>query len=99
MGRKEKLQQEINERQQKINILNGVPEDRFTFGTVLRFASNGNTVKQHLIKVAEENWENVTGGEGKDLASWILEYIESGIGYFEVYELRVHPAPFYSSPT
>jgi hypothetical protein len=95
VGQRQVLIAKIAELQAKLNILNAVPSDTFNFGTVVVFAA-ANNVKWYYNKTAEETWADSKGVE-KDLATWILEARESAIGYFEVYELRVQPVPFYAS--
>lgn len=88
---------QIADLQAKLAILNGVAEDTFSFGTVMVFAAGlGGATKWYYHKTQEETWVSDLGEE-KDLASWILVARESNIGYFEVYELRVQPTPFYAS--
>jgi hypothetical protein len=79
----------------KIAILESVPEDLFHFGTVVLFAATGG-VKWYVVKTGEELWSKLSGGAEQDLASWVLEAVESNIGYFELYELKVEETPFYT---
>lgn len=95
MGQRQVLIAQIAALQTRLDILNAVPDDLFSFGTVVVFSA-ANNVRWYYHKTAEETWTSNTGVE-KDLAAWILTAKESSIGYFEVYELRVQPAPFYAS--
>lgn len=81
--------------QNKLAVLNSVPEDLFNFGTVVVFASPGH--KWWRVKTEEETWKDFSTNEEKSLSEWVLEAKQSNIGYFEVYELKVQPAPFYAS--
>lgn len=85
----------------KLAILNSIGEDTFPFGTVMVFnAATG--AKWYYVKIAEERWQKlgtsaIEGPHQRPLSEWIFYTEESPIGYFEVYELRVQPAPFYAS--
>lgn len=98
MSQRSEIQAEIASLQVQLGILNRVPTDSFNLGTVVVFAAgNSGSVKWYYNKVAEETWANSATGVEKDLAGWILETMESNIGYFEVYELKVQPTPFFAS--
>jgi hypothetical protein len=96
---KEQIEQEIAVLQARLNNLNRVPTDTYPFGTVVRFAANNNTSKWHYIKTAEDSWKSLEEdiNTEQDLASWILEALESSIGYFEVYVLTVANTPLFTS--
>jgi hypothetical protein len=97
--RKSDIQDRIKDLQSRLDILNRVPTDKFSIGTVVVFSSNGGS-HWYYLKTGEETWisfnKNLSGVE-KDLANWILDGIESNVGYFEVYELKVQPNPFFAS--
>lgn len=104
MGVKEDLQAKLDSIQAKLNVVNRVPEDRFSIGTIALFSA-ATGLKWYYVKIGEESWTSLKGnlpGEGlpsgsKSLAAWILYAVESNIGYFEVYEMKVHPTPFFAS--
>ncbi len=102
MTKKAEVQAEIDKLQAKLNKLNRIGNDNFVLGTVLRFAANQNTVKWHIIKVTEELWVYIGSGlagsttNNGTLEDFILEALDSGVGYFEVYELKTQPNPFYT---
>jgi hypothetical protein len=96
MSRKTEVQAQIASLQTEYTLLNRVPSDAFSFGTIVVFASA--TSKWYYLKVAEETWRSMQGTtQEKDLASWVAFAYESAIGYFEVYELKVQPTPFFAS--
>lgn len=95
MSRISMIQAQIAELNRQLGILNSAPADTFPLGTVVVFnAATGS--KWYYFKVAEETWAS-KDGEEKDLASWILEAMDSNIGYFEVYKLLVSPTPIFAS--
>jgi hypothetical protein len=102
-SRKVILQEQLNKIQSKLDILNRVPEDTYPFGTIIRFAANGNAVKWHIMKIDEESWIKIGPGfnssttVAQSTGDWILEAVDSNIGYFEVYVLTVGNAPIYTS--
>jgi hypothetical protein len=90
------LQAEIAALQARLTVLNRVPADTFFFGTVLRF-QHGATM-WHYIKVEQETWADMKTGVEKDLPSWVLDALDALSGaYFEVYEVRPQPTPFFTS--
>jgi hypothetical protein len=102
MSRKTEIQSEIASLQAKLNILNRVGDDTFNLGTVLVFAAKNNTVHWYIRKTNIDTWISMTTANptpilSKDLFSFISDALESDIGYFEVYELRVQPNPFFTS--
>ncbi|MFY3741602.1 MAG: hypothetical protein HMLIMOIP_002060 [Candidatus Nitrosomirales archaeon] len=90
------IQEQIADLQSKLDIMNRVPSDTFPFGTVVVFSAASGS-KWHYLKTGEETWLNLQVNTAKDLASWILTAVESNVGYFEVYELKVQPTPFFAS--
>jgi hypothetical protein len=97
MTLKTDLKAEIAALQARLVILNSVGEDIYSFGTVALFSANSNSSKWYYKKVGEELWKQVNGSVEKSLAEWVLESVESSIGYFEVYILVVPELPFYAS--
>jgi len=80
-----------------LDILNRCPTDIYPLGTIVRFAANNNTTKWHYLKVGEESWSYLESRTvDKELARWILEAMESTIGYFEVYVLTVAATPIFT---
>jgi len=99
MTRKADITAQIASLQSELNTLNRVPDDTFNLGTVLVFSANSNSVHWYIRKTGIEAWTsmNLTPTVTKDLSSHIADALESSIGYFEVYELRVQPTPFFAS--
>jgi hypothetical protein len=102
MSRKTEIQSKIANLQAELNILNRVGDDTFNLGTVLVFAAKNNTVHWYIRKTNIDTWISMTTVNptpilSKDLFSFISDALESDIGYFEVYELRVQPNPFFTS--
>lgn len=96
MTKKQDLLDQIAELQAEVNILNTAPSDTYPLGTVVRFVANSNTIKWHYIKTSEETWLSMESSISKSLSEWILDAVDSSIGYFEVYLLPVADTPFYS---
>ncbi len=86
---------EIQRYELMLQRYDSVPEDMFNFGTIIRIAANNNVTKWHLIKDGEESWRYLDGNGSKTLAEWILEAIDVGLGYFEVYVLSPGNTPIY----
>lgn len=92
------LQAQLALIQAKINILQASPSDTFPLGRIALFASNSGNTRWYYVKVAEESWKDLNNpGITKPLNEWILQARESGVGYFEVYEMRPQASPFYAS--
>jgi hypothetical protein len=90
------LQVQIAALQSELTALLRVPADTFFFGTILRFQHGASM--WHYIKVAEETWKDMVHNTEKDLPSWVLQTLNDLSGaYFEVYEVRPQPTPFYTS--
>lgn len=96
MTKLQELQEQIAELQAEVNILNSAPSDTYPFGTVVRFVANSNTTKWHYIKTSEETWLSMEASSSRSLSEWILDAVNSDIGYFEVYLLTVAGSSFYS---
>lgn len=88
MSRKTEIQDRIAKLQAQLAIINRTPSDTFHIGTVVVFSSNQNKVHWYYAKTGEEAWLDLKDGTvEKPLADWILNAVESGIGYFEVYDM------------
>ncbi len=101
MGRREDIQDHINELQAQLDILNSAPEDTYSFGTVAVFAAATGD-KWYYVKIAEESWSKLKRSSAsteiaRALSEWILHAVNSNIGYFEVYILTVEETPIYAS--
>lgn len=95
MGRLSKLQKEKEAIQDRIDKFLSVPEDTFPLGTVMLFSA-ASGAKWYIRKNSEESWIKLTGtGVAQELATWILEAVESSIGYFEVYRVVTQETPFF----
>lgn len=100
MPRRDEIQREIEKLERKLALINRIPEDTFPFGTVALFSANENQTKWFIRKVEEEAWLGLTptvDAVEKTLADWIMEALESEIGYFEVRILDVPNHPFFAS--
>ncbi len=99
MTRKTDITAQIASLQSELNTLNRVPDDTFNLGTVLVFSANSNTTHWYIRKTGVEAWTsmNISPPVTKDLSSFVADALESNVGYFEVYELRVQPTPFFAS--
>lgn len=93
---KAEIQAQITALQVQLGILNSAPSDTFPIGTVVVFSASSGS-KWYRVKTAEETWKNLLGAAEKTLAEWILESMESNIGYFEVYVLKVQETPIFAS--
>ena len=98
MSRKTDITNQIAALQTELAALNRVPDDTFNVGTVLVFASAGNTRHWYIRKTAVNTWMSLTSvPTSGEMLSFISDALESDTGYFEVYELRPQPAPFFAS--
>lgn len=94
---KSELEEEIAALEAQLAILNSVNEDTFNIGTVMVFSMATPVAHWYYAKTAEETWLDVKNGGEQPLANWILDTVEANVGYFEVYEMRAQPTPFYAS--
>lgn len=99
MTRKNEINTQISKLQNELTALNRVADDTFNVGTVMVFSAKNNTVHWYIRKIAVDTWTamEASGSLSKDLASFIADALESDVGYFEVYELRVQNNPFFTS--
>lgn len=94
---KSELEAEIAALEDQLAILSSVGEDTFNIGTIMVFSMANPVAHWYYAKTAEETWLDVKSGEEQPLANWILDTVYANVGYFEVYELRAQPLPFYAS--
>lgn len=94
MGIRGEIQQEIARLQQKLNRIDGMPEDTHPIGTIVVFSPTVGK-KYHFIKENEEQWRSMKGGPVKELIAWIEDSV--GKGYFEVYVMEADNQPIFSS--
>jgi hypothetical protein len=96
MPSKAELQAQITLLQAQLAQLNSIPEDTFPFGTIAIISYGpGGVGKYYRVKVEEETWKNLVNSDEKSLSEWIVEAIDSNIGYFEVYVAVAEEVPFY----
>lgn len=92
------LQAQIAVLQSRLAVVNRIPDDTFNFGTVTVFASGAQgKIKWYYAKVAEETWKSLQDGTEKSISQWVSDAVAANIGYFEVYELRAQPLPWFAS--
>lgn len=97
MNRRERLQIQIDELNGQLAFLNRIPEDKFPIGTILVFSAS-HAEDWYILKTAEGTWKNFTRNTiTRSLAEWIEEENNADVEYFEVYELKVQPTPFFAS--
>lgn len=84
--------------QAQLTVLNRVGSDTFSIGTIMLFSA-ASGAKWYYVKIAEETWASLRGGNPgtKALEEYVLDAVNSEIGYFEVYEVSIKPAPFFTS--
>lgn len=93
------LQAQLADTQAKIDILLNAPEDTYPFGTIIRFAYNGNAGKFHIMKNGEESWVKLPSATGgKTIGEWIVDSQTQSIGYFEMYVMTPAESPIYVKP-
>jgi hypothetical protein len=97
MTLRDDLNAELAEVQRKLAIVNRVPDDTYSFGTIAVFADT-HAQKWHYLKTGEESWKNMQNNAAtKPLVDWVFESAQSGVGYFEVYILTVAAVPIFTS--
>lgn len=97
MRLREQVQNKIERLEQQLAILNRIPEDTFTFNTVVKLAY-AERAPVFWTKVGEERWIRLSATPKiLDLTTLIYEAIESREGYFEVYILEPQETPIYAS--
>lgn len=95
---KQRLLDQKAEIDQKLSVINRVPEDTFNFGTVLVFSARTGH-KWYYVKINEETWQDKQSNDGAvaPLVDWIFDAINSNIGYFEVYVMTPAEIPIFAS--
>ncbi len=94
--KKQKLQEEIAEKQALLALYSTFPEDTYNLNTVAVFSNA--LGKWFYLKIAEETWKPMVGtATPQSLADWIFEARTASDAYFEVYILTPGNQPIYAS--